>query len=359
MQQEVGKGQGQGQGSGAPEKPLSAEEVTWAFRLLIGRDPLDNEIATYRGMKDFNDLRRALSGTWEFHHFYGAALDGKITYGMPLFLMRPPADTALPWCFEPPSLEKPVSQLCTSAQFQDAAFGEIVEAMGMAPSRTPRSWEQAWIVSVLATEEQILPGKQAIGFGVGAERIPSLLASRGVAVLATDKPPAEAAQGVDGSQLLNFYPDILPLEDFEQLVGVRPIDMNDLPQDLNGQFDFCWSASAVDRLGTPEKAVAFMEASLEVLRPGGLAVHTFALNIRSDTVTAVFPEICLLRRRDIEELARKLIVQGHTILPINLHPGWDAEDETVAAGPDGPIRLKKHYGGLIGCSFGFAIRKAS
>ncbi|NKC31761.1 methyltransferase domain-containing protein [Falsiroseomonas selenitidurans] len=351
-----------GWGQLEPGKPLSAEAVAWAFRLLIGRDPFSpEEVEAHRGLPDLATLRRAFANTWEFFDFFDSAVDGVPTYGMPLFLMRPPADPAFPFRFTPPSLDEPVCQFCTMSQFDDAAFAEIVQAMGMSPTRTRRSWEQVWIVSMLATAGLIGPGRTAIGFGVGRERIPSLLASRGVRVLASDTPNQDGdAQLPPGAQhMALFHPEILHLEDFEAMVGYRPIDMNHLPDELEGQFDFCWSASAVDRLGSLAKATEFLENSLRVLKPGGLSVHTFGLNIRSDVATVDHPLLALLRRRDIEQLASTLQVQGHEILPVNFHPGLEPLDAEVMVKPDGPPRPKQRHGALILTSFGLAIRKAA
>jgi hypothetical protein len=346
----------------ASPKPMSAEAVTWAFRLLVGRDPVSpEEVEAHRHLPDLNTMRRIFSNTWEFFNFYDRAVDGEISYGMPLFLMRPPADPSFPFRFEPPSLDTPVGQFCTMSQFEDPAFAEIAEAMGMAPTQTRRSWEQAWIVSMLATAGLVTQGRRGLGFGVGRERIPALLASRGVAVLASDTPhqPVEVQLPPGAHHMALFHPEILHLTDFEQLVAYRPIDMTSVPADLDGQFDFCWSASAADRLGSVAAATQFLEDSLRVLRPGGLSLHTLAFNIRSDVVTLEHPGLSLMRRRDLEALAAQLQVMGHELLPVNFHPGLLPLDGEVAIGPDAPPRPKQRHGGLVFTSLGLAIRKAA
>lgn len=346
----------------APAKPLSADAVRWAFRLLIGRDPFSpEELELHRTLPDLPTLRRHLAYSWEFKDFFDVKEDGMPIYGMPIFLMRPPADPAFPFRFSPPNLDEPTGQMCTVAQFEDPAFAEIIEAMGMPPLRSRRSWEQAWIVSLLATHGMIGPGKHGIGFGVGRERIPSLLASRGVSVLASDTPQQmdDAAISPGAALLGLFHPEILHLGDFEQLVRYRHIDMNQLPADLDGQFDFCWSASALDRLGTLAAATAFLEDSLRVLRPGGIAAHTFALNVGSDIATAETPALSVLRRRDLEALAAQLQTGGHEVLPVNFHPGLEPQDAQVTTRPDAPLRPKQHQHGQVVTSFGLALRKAA
>ncbi|WP_439597244.1 methyltransferase domain-containing protein [Falsiroseomonas sp.] len=360
MEQQAGQGaSGAGTEAAKPEPRLSAEAVTWAFRLLISRDPFtQEEVESHRHWPDLDTLRRVCADTWEFHDFFDSAREGVPSYGMPIFLMRPSADPAFPFRFAPPSLEDPVGQMCTAAQFDDPAFAEIVGAMGMAPVRGRRSWEQAWIVSLLATHGMVAQGRRGLGFGVGRERIPSLLASRGVKVLASDRPAAEPSLHPGSERTALFHPEILHLEDFEQLVDYRPIDMRDLPADLDGQFDFCWSASALDRLGSVEAATAFLEESLRVLKPGGLSVHCFTLNISSDTALLRHPELVALRRQDLETLAARIRAQGHEMLPVNLHPGLDPEDAEVSSRPDAPPRPKQRHGVSVVTSFGLALRKA-
>lgn len=342
-----------------PATGVTAEAVTWAFRLLVGREPDSREVEAHRSLPDLDTLRRAFANTWEFFAFYDAMLDGRLTYGMPLFMMRPPADPSLPWRFEPPTLEQPVSQFCTAAQFDEPAFAEIAEAMGMTTTRSRRNWEQIWIVSTLATAGLIGPGFQALGFGVGRDRVAALLASRGVTVIATDQPDAADALRSSGARLAGlFHPEIIQIDDFERLVDHRPLDMTAIPPDLDDCFDLCWSVSALNRLGSLEAGTAFVEASLRPLKPGGVAVHTMEFNLRSDVATADTPNFALPRRRDIEALALRLLQAGHAVFPLNLHPGCDPLDEEVATVPGGPPRLKQRHGALVTGAFGLAIRKA-
>jgi hypothetical protein len=353
------EGQVEGGGPAAETLPLSADAVLWAFRLLLGRDPIGNEVEAHRVLPSLDYIRTAFANHAEFREFFDAALDGKVAYQMPLFLLRRPAAPALPWRFEPPSIDAPVSQFCTSAQFDEPAFAEIAEAFATPLVRTRRLWQQCFIVSVLATAGLIGPGRRALGFGVGRERIPALLASRGVEVTATDllPPGAPLERHLTTRRSHLFFPEILHLEDFEQLVEFRPLDMNALPADLEGGFDCCWSASAVDRLGSIARATAFIEASLAPLRPGGVAVHTMAFNLSSNSVTAEGEELSVLRRCDIEALAEALVAAGHSVDALNFHPGADAEDEAITAAPDGPPRTKQRLNALVIGIFGLVVRK--
>jgi SAM-dependent methyltransferase len=348
--------------SAGEPRQLSHEAVTWAFRLLIGREPAgEEEVARHRAVGDLEKLRVYFANTWEFQDFFDrVGLTGKPGYRLPLFLLRPPVDPAIPFRFVEPDLEAPVCQFCTHAQFNDPAFLEIIQALGLKPAASRQQWEQAYAVSVLATAGMIAPGRRGLGFGVGRERIPSLLASRGAQVLATDRPEESEnpQRRIRMQAAALFYPDIVHLAEYEALVDYAPLDMNAVPAELDGQFDFCWSVSALDRLGIREKALAFIDASLRVLKPGGIAVHTFEFNISSNQVTVNNSDVTALRRQDIERLAMSLREAGHSIDPLNFHPGLDPLDEEVQSGPGTPVRPKRRYGAHVLTPFGLVMRKA-
>jgi hypothetical protein len=337
---------------------LPEDAVAWAFRLLAGREPRDGkEFASFRANPDVNALRRAFTRTPEFHEFFDAVLTGFPAYRMPMFLLRPPAVEGLEWRFIPPDLENPVSQLCTATQFDDPAYLEISEAMGLPPGRGRARWEQVWVISVLATAGLIAPGKRGLGLQVGRERIAALVASRGVEVLATnDEVASEEAAETRRSWL--FYPEIVHIEEFDRLVGFAGLDVDRLQNLPQGEFDFCWSLGITSRLRSIEATLAFIEASLGPLKPGGLALHGFAFNLASDQATLESRQLVLLRRRDIEALAERLMEAGHRLLPLNTHPGADRLDERVRNEQGGTPGHRQRQGNMVATSFGLAIRKA-
>jgi hypothetical protein len=337
---------------------LPAEAVEWGFRLLAGRDPVTPaEFDGFKRLPDLDAMRRAFTNLHEFHGFFSTVLTGYPAWTMPLFLLRPPAEADLPWTFQPPTLEHPVSQLCTAAQFDEPAFREIIEAMALRPGRTRMLWEQAWVVSVLATEGMVAPGKSGVAFDAGRERIGSLLASRGVQVLGTGSGIADE-RDAEARRLQLFYPEIVHVEDFDTLVSFAEVDPRQARRMPPGSHDFCWSLGAPNRLGSIEAALDFFEASLVALKPGGLAVHSFAFNLSSDAATWELPDLVVLRRRDIETLAARLAPAGHRLVTVNTHPGHDLADETVKTEAHGPTGHRQRHGFAVATSFGLAIRKA-
>ncbi len=214
-------------------------------------------------------------------------------------------------------------------------------------------------------------GRAGIGFGCGIEPLPSLFAKFRARVLATDLAAGEAAAGP--WQAINSHadsrdavlrPDICPPDRLEN-IAFRSLDMNDIPDDLSGSFDFCWSACALEHLGSLERGLAFVERSLCVLKPGGVAVHTteFALD-----PTAAFDnyKTVLYRPEHFTALNKRVRRQGAELATLDFDPGDGVLDKlpTLAAlFPDviaDPtiVNVKVSLGGFVCTSFGLIIKKA-
>lgn len=132
--------------------------------------------------------------------------------------------------------------------------------------------------------------------------------------------------------------------------------MNAIPADLRG-FDLCWSACALEHLGSIAAGLAFIEASVATLRPGGLAIHTTEFNIGSNDATLDTPGLALFRRRDIEALLSGLLDAGHAVAPLSLHPGDRALDAHLDVPPFALPHLKLRLGGFEATSIGLIIRR--
>src|SRR4051794_11065597 len=53
-------------------------------------------------------------------------------------------------------------------------------------------WEWCFALEAMQQSGLMAPGRSALGFGVGHERLPAILASRGMTVVATDQAPESA-----------------------------------------------------------------------------------------------------------------------------------------------------------------------
>jgi SAM-dependent methyltransferase len=180
---------------------------------------------------------------------------------------------------------------------------------------------------------------RGVGFGVGAEPLPTTFASFGCHITATDLPPDEAtkkgwAGGVQyAGKIEGLRNDqICPEDQFRRLVDFRYCDMNNISSDLR-EFDFCWSCCALEHLGSLSAGMRFIERSLDTLRPGGWAVHTTEFNIFSDVATIESGATVLYRQRDLKWLVEHLQRQGHQIASLDLAPGDQVLDRFVDVPP--------------------------
>jgi hypothetical protein len=205
-------------------------------------------------------------------------------------------------------------------------------------------------------------GKKGLGFGVGREQLPALMANFGCAVTATDlhadsfisKQWAATGQHSTSVSQLNSQ-KICPESIFLDKVTFRFIDMNLIPSDLNN-FDFIWSSCALEHLGPMKCCVDFILNSLDCLAPGGIAIHTTEFNLSSNTVTVEDAPTVLFRYSDIEDIA-KAIKDRNCRMEINFSRGVLPLDNYVDYEPLGGAHLNLMASGYVSTSFGIIIHK--
>ncbi len=267
---------------------------------------------------------------------------------------------------ETATLAAPLSQMCTAEQFDEPAFDRWIEALGIVKTRHRKVWEFVYVLQVLAHHGLLARGSRGLGFGVGAEMLPALMAGMGCRILATDLPAdrdaaalwADSGQHSDGLARLS-RPALCPEAKFLERVAYRPVDMNAIPADLR-DFDFCWSACAYEHLGSIEAGLAFVRNSIDCLRPGGIAVHTTELNLTSNTDTLDHQATVLFRRRDIERLALDLHRAGHHVVPITYDQGAGEVSRHIDLPPySDDTQLKLAIAHHVSTSFGLIVRRGA
>lgn len=261
-----------------------------------------------------------------------------------------------------PQLQQPVSQLCTQSQFDEPHYLAWCEAWRQPRIYKRKQWEFVYIWRVLQAHGLLSPGRMGIGFGVGKEPLAAMLAAYEVNVLATDMPGGEQAWGVSNQHAAGVsqlrHEGICTREKLREHVLFRGVDMNAIPADLRqGQFDFAWSASALDHLGTLERGLDFIRASLECVKPGGVVVHTTEYNVSSESKTMEQGPVVLYRERDIRAFASEMQAAGHR-MTLNLARGDGPHDRFVDRPPyQSPIHLRMEIGGHITTSIGLTVTK--
>jgi SAM-dependent methyltransferase len=240
-----------------------------------------------------------------------------------------------------------------------------------------KSWEFAFVLQALWEQGHIRPGARGLGFGCGIEPIPSYLASRGAAVTVTDLNQHEAAamgwvatNQHAASREQAFHAELVDRATFERLVDFQVADMNAVPRSLAG-YDFCWSICALEHLGSIADGLAFIERSLETLRPGGTAVHTMEFNIAADGPTLDHTSTVFFQRGNLEALAGRLGAAGHRVAPLDFDFGDKPLDRFIDVPPFSrelprdhadwlgePLHLKIGFAGFVSTCFGLIVTRS-
>lgn len=200
-------------------------------------------------------------------------------------------------------------------------------------------WELCYVLQALHDHDCLRPGSKGVGFGCGQEPLPSLMARYGVEVTVTDLDPGvakgmgwmETGQHTTGLDQ-TYMPELVDRRTFDERVSLRYVDMNNIPPDLSG-YDFCWSVCALEHLGSIQHGLDFIEKSLAVLKPGGIAVHTTEFNYLNDSETIDNWPTVLFQKRHFQEIADRLASRGHTVMPLDFDVGSDALDKYIDLPP--------------------------
>lgn len=319
------------------------------------------------GMMAVFAARHALSGASRDDRLEtasGLAVRGAHNFMFASSDIRRPGESSGLVCEGEPSLANPVSQGCTQAQLAEPEYAYWCGQIREEPRAHRKQWEFCYILQVLARSGQIASGKRGLGFGVGEEPLTALFAANGVKIVATDLEPKAARkkgwvathQHAHSKEILNQRKICDPAE-FDRLVSFRHADMNAIPADLR-DFDFCWSACALEHLGSIARGLRFIENSLECLRPGGIAVHTTEFNCSSDNWTLNHARTVLFRRRDLLALGERLREAGHEVV-FNFDLGDQPLDLHVDVPPfSTDHHLKLRIRRWVTTSFGVVVRKA-
>lgn len=250
-----------------------------------------------------------------------------------------------------------------------STFRKVWEAMefeGSAPRfRHRKMWEWCAISQVLHERGQLRPGKRGCGFAVGHEPLTSLFASLGSDVLATDlHAGVDESWGGTGQQAGSLeqihWPNLISAEDLKERARFQSVDMRDLSKLPKGSFDFLWSSCSLEHLGTLEAGLKFVEDATDLLKPGGVAVHTTEFNISSRDATLTSGENVIYRECDLLELQKRIRRRSATLNQLDFRPG-DAEfDQDYDRPPyyqTGRQHIKLELSGYVSSSILLVITK--
>ena len=257
------------------------------------------------------------------------------------------------------------SLVCRQEHFESAWYRDWISRLKWTPKpgnphydRKP--WEFAAVAATLHERGKLVPGATGLGFIVGTEPLPSLFASFGVRVVATDLDASKATSRIwrrtqqhgDSREAL-FREDLVDREAFERHVAFSTADMNGAWAWEPASFDFVWSCCAFEHTGSLERGIDFVLRSSRLLKPGGVGVHTTEFNCSSNDKTVTRGAGVIYRQRDIEELDRRLRREGRALAKPDFWAGDGEYDRLYDTPPyftSGKQHVKLEIDGYISTS---------
>lgn len=262
---------------------------------------------------------------------------------------------------------KPKSKLVKYLDWEAEHFLYWPHRLGIPfPVPPQRKWWEFIEIANIIYRVKGLEGMRGIGFGVGEEPMTSALASLGAQILATDiGANHESSKDWDNGQLAKnieslYKHEIIDRETFDKNVTFEELDMNNIltREDLFNQFDFSFSCGSIEHIGGIEQTIQFLVNQMNVLKPGGIAVHTTEYNLDSEEETLNAHNICLLRKRDLIELERKITEKGYELIPVDYSLGNEEADLFIDKPPHQfHQHLKLQSSGFTHTSILLVIRK--
>ncbi|MBK8210552.1 MAG: class I SAM-dependent methyltransferase [Rhodospirillales bacterium] len=256
------------------------------------------------------------------------------------------------------------SKACTQDDVESAWFGYWCNQIKAAPVYHRKLWEFCYILQALFDAGMLREGASGLGFGCGEEPLPSLFASMGISVMATDA-PADASGWTTSREYTQtreslFKPYLCDRNKFDRLVSFSRVDMRNIPSNLAGRFDFVWSSCALEHLGSITEGLRFIEKSAKCLTSGGVAVHTTEWNFSSDESTLEDFMTVLFLRKHFEDVAEQLTNQGYLVAPLDFSIGSGLLDQFIDLPPYADpmhAHLRLMLGQYATTSFGMIITK--
>jgi SAM-dependent methyltransferase len=248
-------------------------------------------------------------------------------------------------------------------------FRKVWEAMSF-DGRSPRyrhrkMWEWCVIAQVLHERGHLKPGRRGCGFAVGHEPLASLFAAYGADILATDLDVTSDAGWANtgqhaGSMASIHWPNLITMEALKQRARFQAVDMRDLSGLRGERFDFVWSSCSFEHLGTLEAGLRFVEASVDLLKPGGVAVHTTEFNVSSQEDTLTSGPNVIYRQCDLIELGERLRKRSATLQRLDFDAGdsdFDRDYDRYPFYESGRQHIKLELGGFVSTSVLLVITK--
>jgi hypothetical protein len=224
--------------------------------------------------------------------------------------------------------------------------------INLRPDRFHRKdWENAAVIETIQSSGCYGHGKRGIGFGVGDEILSELFVTDGCQITATDLLGDDWGTTHNGMNRLRG----------KQNIDVRIVDMNWLRGESHRQaveseaYDFSWSVCSADHCGSVWLTKRFLLNQMNVLRPGGIAVHTAEYS--TDGRMPRQGGTSFMTAHDVMDLQSLAYRAGYEMAPVDWFFGDTFEDHIVDYQGDGAVHIKSGTENSWATCVLFALRK--
>jgi hypothetical protein len=186
-------------------------------------------------------------------------------------------------------------------------------------------WEFSVVLQAMYEAGVLTQDAKVLGFGVGDEPIPSYLAGLGLNVVATDLPDIAERDFV-------LNPMFVAADAFDRRVEVSNLDMRRVDDITLRGFDACWSCGVLNEMKSVEEAADTVIGAMDVLRPGGIAIHTTDFAFADEVLFSPRGALAFTRAF-FQRLAEGLDGRGHKVTPLSFDLGGHPLDGYVDMGP--------------------------
>ena len=254
---------------------------------------------------------------------------------------------------------------CEGADFETEAVAAEIAAIREPVRHHRKQWEYAYVLSTARRLGLIAEGRRALGFGVGQEPVPAVLAASGMQVLATDRDRLGAAampllrntlgqpgharyRGLNNRNIL--APDLFDARvdfRFHDILGADP-----LPED--GGRDLVWSCGVLHHLGSAAAVEQAIGQSVARLAPGGWALHTFDVAF-GEAAGQTHGALHFLALREAEALHARFVRAGGRAVGLGFRRGKDPADRDPELSGSQGHHVCVRAGALVIGSIGIAV----
>jgi len=241
---------------------------------------------------------------------------------------------------------------------------DILLEMDDVPYRQHRKqWEFCFMAHALDHFGKLKEGSKGLGFAVGQEPLGTFFVKKGVELTVSDMPVDDnLAEGWNktgqhaAALKTTFRKGVISYEAYAAKAKFVPIDMNNIPEEiLKGEYDFAYSSSSLEHVGSVELGREFILNSMKALKKGGIGMHTTEFAINSLTDGGEFGHMSVWLKKDVDILAKKLTEIGCRLLPMDYSIDNILDVDQIPYSPSNHFILQ--LGKTIHTSIAFIIEK--